>query len=150
MATASNTGPGGCLYVNTSTISGAGQGLFTKRALNPNEVIAWYEGPVHRVEDCIDSDYCASRAGVWHVDGKNISRYANDAYKSKLHNNARMEWIAKENDGFAWPFLMVGRRGIEAGGEILFSYSDTYWSARSKCIKCKVKQKQAIAPVPEE
>jgi hypothetical protein len=68
------------LYVNTSTISGAGQGLFTKRALNPNEVIAWYEGPVHRVEDCIDSDYCASRAGVWHVDGKNISRYANDAY----------------------------------------------------------------------
>jgi hypothetical protein len=114
------------LYTAPSNISGAGLGLYTTRPIAAGEPIAWYEGEVHTVKTCSDSDYCASRTGSIHVDGIGIARFANDAYKSSFKNNARMEWLTKDAIGFAWPFLMA-RTAINAHTEILYSYGDKYW-----------------------
>lgn len=116
------------MVVKASLIQGAGQGLFTLHDIPAYQPVLWYKGPVHHYSDCKNSDYCASKGGVWHVDGANVARYANDAHCSAFKNNARMEYMSKA-DGFAWPFLM-SVRAIKADEEILFPYTDTYWRHR--------------------
>lgn len=117
------------LYTTASNIENAGQCLFTTRSFSAGEPIAWYSGPVHAADVCENSDYCAGLAASWHVQGENICRYSNDAKGSKFKTNARMEWMAKDDTNFAYPFLLASR-DISIGDEIFFSYHDKYWRNR--------------------
>ena len=83
---------------------------------------------MHYYSKCVCSDYCASRAYKYHIDGTNIARYANDGRNSTFSNNSRMEWM-EDDTGFAWPFL-IATRDIKKNEEILFDYGYHYWSKR--------------------
>ncbi len=132
------------LIVKTSSLPGAGKGLFTKKPIKKNakvieykgEIIDWkeYEKRVKEDKDgylfYINKKRCIDAFGT----PEHKARYANDAQglsKVKgLKNNAIYEIFGEQ-------CFIVSTRNIEAGEEIFVSYSKDYWD----CIRYNIKHK---------
>ncbi len=119
------------LFVKTSTLPNAGNGLFTKIDLKKGDVVTEYIGRRRtwaQVEDDVDNGY------IYHIDDENVidaknnkasfGRYANDAAGLQrvqgLHNNS--EYFEKEKKVF-----IRAKKNIAAGHEIFVSYGNRYW-----------------------
>lgn len=127
------------LTVKTSTLPGAGKGLFTKQPIKKGERIVEYTGNVitwKEAQKDVDNGYIFFINNKRVIDAKHdessIARYANDARGLKrvkgMKNNA--EYVIEK-----------GRVYIEAiadipkGAEIFVSYSKEYWDVLRQNIK---------------
>ena len=120
------------LYIDTSTLPGAGKGLFTKEPIKKGTRIIEYKGRVTTWKDIVDSGifnayvYFMKKNHV--IDAKNYikakARYANDARgltKIKgITNNA--EYVVEDGRVF-----IHAAKNIAAGGEIFVAYGKEYW-----------------------
>lgn len=119
------------LEVKQSTITGAGQGLFTKTAILKGTYIIEYKGRIttwKEVKHQWDNPYLYTISDSYIIDAKNhkksLARYANDAKgltRTKgITNNA--EFV---NEGKR--VFIIATKAIKAGEEILVSYGKGYW-----------------------
>lgn len=119
------------LFVKTSTLPGAGLGLFAKVDFKKGDIITEYKGRRRtwpQVEDDVDNCY------IYHIDDDNVidaqknlssfGRYANDATGltrvSGIRNNA--EYFEEDNRVY-----IRATRNIAAGNEVLVAYGKGYW-----------------------
>lgn len=120
------------LFIQDSTIPGAGQGLFTKVFIPKGTRIIQYTGKVTRWEDADHQDglnayiYFLSEDHVIDANKrkKSLGRYANDArgvkkIKGILNNSIYVEEGLK--------VYIDAAKDIPAGGEILVGYGKEYW-----------------------
>lgn len=125
------------LFVQESTIPGAGQGLFTRVAIPKGTRIIEYTGKVSTWENADHQEglnayiYYMSDDNV--IDAskrkKSLGRYANDArgmkkIKGLLNNSVYVEEGLK--------VFIESTKPIPAGGEILVSYGKEYWDILKK------------------
>lgn len=110
------------LYVNKSTIPGAGLGLFAGEDIKAGDRISRYWGEVNG--DNPDSSYLLDLEDGRYVDAKMATdcpaRYANDA-RDDFANNA--EFILT---GSVYAYIF-STRDISKGEEIFVSYGEEYW-----------------------
>jgi SET domain-containing protein len=125
------------LYITTSQIPSAGDGLHTAIPIFKDEVISLFKGEIltnkqtaERVLDNTDQYFIAMLDGTI-MDSKNtdcFAKYANDAIgaaKSNFTNNSKIE-INEEDE-----VCLVATRKIKAGEEIFCSYGKRYWKKHS-------------------
>jgi len=125
------------LFVQPSTIPGAGQGLFTRSFIPKGTRIVEYKGKITTWEDADHQEglnpyiYFVNDDHV--IDAlkrkKSLARYANDARGLKrikgITNNA--EYVEEGTKVY-----IEATRDIPAGGEILVSYGKEYWDTLKK------------------
>jgi uncharacterized protein len=122
------------LYVQNSTIEGAGLGLFTAIDIHCDEVITFFKGKILtqkqitvRINNNVDQYFINLRDGSV-MDSKDTScfaKYANDAEgksQSVFRNNA-MITINEEDH-----VCLVALRKIKVGDEIFCGYGKKYWT----------------------
>ncbi|MBN9296037.1 MAG: SET domain-containing protein-lysine N-methyltransferase [Filimonas sp.] len=120
------------LLVKTSTLPGAGKGLFTSKDIAKGDRIVEYKGKITSWKEAAHEDngyiFYATRNHV--IDArhfpKHLARYANDArgigrVKGKINN---AEYVKKEGKVF-----IEATKNIPAGSEIFVSYGPEYWQA---------------------
>ena len=132
------------LVVKRSTLPGAGNGLFTKKAIPKGTRIVEYKG---RISSWKDSDHRNGDNGYiyyvkrYHVIDalpykKALARYANDARgisRTKgITNNS-----AYEEDGLK--VYITATKNIPANGEIFVGYGKEYWDVIRENRREKVK-----------
>ncbi len=119
------------LQVKSSTLPGAGKGLFAKVDFPRGSIIVEYEGKRctwKDVEDDVDNGY------IYHIDDENVidaakfpdafGRYANDAAGLQKLSGVKNNAIYHEEGKRV--FIKATRR-IQAGTEIFVSYGRLYW-----------------------
>jgi hypothetical protein len=125
------------LTVNTSTIEGAGLGLFATRNIGAGEVVCCYSGLVHnfksknelqdqsymlylRYNQVFDEDIFIDAKEITEIKG----RYINDPLNVDLWN---VEWdsSAKFKDTLQCAVLAI--KDISIGDELFISYGKEYW-----------------------
>src|SRR5215212_6508211 len=124
------------LFVENSSIPGAGKGLFTSVNIEKGQIIIEYTGEINTWEEVRrDSTnmyiYFVSEDHV--INAKNfpdaIARYANDAHGitrvDGIHNNSR--FVNREGKIF-----IKATKFIPAGSEILVEYGKGYWNTIKK------------------
>ena len=135
------------LFVKTSTIPGAGNGLFTKTFIPKGTRIVEYKGRKTVWKDVKDDDhngyiYSINRNHV--IDALKtksaLARYANDARGltrvKGITNNC--EYVNENYRAF-----IEATKDIPAGAEIFVSYGDDYWNVIRENIRLdKQKQKE--------
>ena len=143
------------LEVKPSTIPGAGNGLFTKVAIEKGTRIVEYKGRIttwKEVEWDSDNKYIYTINPKHVIDAqrtlKALARYANDAKgltKVKgLNNNC-----VYVNDGLRAYIESV--KPIPAGAEILVAYGKDYWDVIRQNIKNELKAaKEKTSPKKEK
>ncbi len=128
------------LFVKESSIPGAGDGLFTEKAILKGERIIEYKGKVTNWEEANHMDglnpyiYFVSDDHV--IDAlrskKSLARYANDARGMKkikgILNNAE---YAEEGVRV----FIEAKKDIPAGAEILVAYGKEYWDVLKENLK---------------
>lgn len=126
------------LYIKTSQITDAGNGLFTAIEIYKEEIIAQFKGEIL-------SDYEAkvrANLGLDHYfmnlpNGKildcsttiGFAKYANDATgfsQSKFNNNSKITLDENEN------VCLIAVRKINCGEEIFCNYGKKYWKKHAK------------------
>ncbi|MEX1132698.1 MAG: SET domain-containing protein-lysine N-methyltransferase [Flavobacteriales bacterium] len=124
------------LYVQASSIPGAGKGLFTAIPIHRGEVIAVFEGErLSAAEAKRRAERSEDGYFVTLLDGSTLdsmhtacfAKYANDVEgpgNSRLRNNAV---ITLDDDDR--PCVMATRT-IKAGGEVFVGYGKAYWRKR--------------------
>jgi hypothetical protein len=134
------------LKVKKSLIPGAGKGLFTTKAIKKGEQIIEYLGEIiewNEYKKRVDKDqdgYLFFINRKCCIDAFNtpqhIARYANDAAGltrvKGLTNNS--EYVITDKT----KCFVVAKKNINAGDEILVSYSKDYW----KCVRYNLKLKE--------
>jgi SET domain-containing protein len=121
------------LYLKTSGILNAGNGLFTSIKIYKNEVISLFKGDIlsdaeakHRAKNKLDHYFISMLNGSI-MDSNHVkcyAKYANDAEGMavlKFKNNSK---IALNEDG---KVCLVALRNITIGEEIFCSYGKSYW-----------------------
>jgi len=135
------------LFVKTSTIPGAGNGLFTKKFIPKGTRIVEYKGRKTIWKEVKDDDhngyiYSINRNHV--IDALKtksaLARYANDAKGltriKGITNNA--EYVNENYRAY-----IEATKDIPAGAEIFVSYGDDYWRVIRENIRLdKQKQKE--------
>jgi len=135
------------LFVKTSTIPGAGNGLFTKKFIPKGTRIVEYKGRKTVWKEVKDDDhngyiYSINRNHV--IDALKtksaLARYANDAKGltriKGITNNA--EYVNENYRAY-----IEATKDIPAGAEIFVSYGDDYWRVIRENIRLdKQKQKE--------
>lgn len=125
------------LFIEASSIPGAGQGLFTNVFIPKGTRIIEYTGKVTNWENADHQD--GLNAYIYFVNDdhvidaakrkKSLARYANDARGMKkikgIVNNA--EYVEEGNRVF-----IDATKNIEAGSEILVGYGKEYWDVLKK------------------
>ena len=120
------------LYIKSSTLPGAGKGLFTKSEIKKGTRIIEYKGKVTTWKEVVNGGifnayvYYIKRDHV--IDAKNylksVARYANDARgltrKKGITNNAT---YVQENGRV----YIEATKTIKANDEILVAYGKDYW-----------------------
>lgn len=128
------------LEVATSTIEGAGNGLFAKSSIPKGEVVCYYSGFRHHYQSqkrLKDRAYVLKLQNGWpKFDRKNdgfvdalptrnvLARFINDP-RNEEKCNAKFEHIQEPG---IWYCPVVAQRDIEAGEEVFISYGPRYWS----------------------
>jgi hypothetical protein len=135
------------LYVKTSTLPGAGKGLFTKKFIPKGTRLVEYKGrtrswkEVQQDEDESPYIYYVKRNFVIDAlnDKKAMARYANDARGLQrvkdINNNA--EYV---EDGVR--VFIEAAKDIPAGGEIFVSYGPEYWQVIRHNMRIDEKEKK--------
>ena len=137
------------LYVKTSTLPGAGKGLFTKKFIPKGTRIVEYKGrtrswkEVKADEDESPYIYYVKRNFVIDAlnDKKAMARYANDARGLQrvkdINNNAEYT-----EDGVR--VFIEAAKDIPAGGEIFVSYGPEYWQVIRHNMRIDEKEKKRL------
>ena len=113
------------LEIRTSTILGAGRGVFTNDTIEPNQFIDQYMGEEMRYL-CCGAYFVAFRDRPGGIDAQSFPRcymaMINDAYGSPYLNNCRLvEDATGQID--VWS---INR--IHPGEELFMSYGNEYWN----------------------
>jgi uncharacterized protein len=129
------------LVVKTSTIPGAGKGLFTKVPIEKGTRIVEYKG---RITTWKEVEYDSENRYIYTVNPKHVidakrtlkalARYANDArglskVKGITNNSIYV------NDGLR--AFIEAVKDIPAGGEVLVAYGKEYWDVMRQNEKAK-------------
>lgn len=135
------------LEVKTSTIPGAGKGLFTKKEIEKGVLILEYIGKITSWKD-VDHEN-GNNAYIYYVNRnyvidankhlKSLARYANDAkglQKPKGFKN-NCEYVKEHGKIFIRSLYK-----IPAGGEIFVSYGKEYWDVIQKNMEIDRRQKE--------
>lgn len=137
------------LYVKTSTLPGAGKGLFTKKFIPKGTRIVEYKGrtrtwkEVQQDEEESPYIYYVKRNFVIDAlnDKKAMARYANDARGLQrvkdINNNAEYA-----EDGVR--VFIEAAKDIPAGGEIFVSYGPEYWQVIRHNMRIDEKEKKKL------
>jgi hypothetical protein len=137
------------LYVKTSTLPGAGKGLFTKKFIPKGTRIVEYKGRTRTWKEVQQDEqespyiYYVKRNFVIDAlnDKKAMARYANDARGLQrvkdINNNA--EYI---EDGVR--VFIQAAKDIPAGGEIFVSYGPEYWQVIRHNMRIDEKEKKKL------
>lgn len=137
------------LYVKTSTLPGAGKGLFTKKFIPKGTRIVEYKGrtrtwkEVQKDEDESPYIYYVKRNFVIDAlnDKKAMARYANDARGLQrvkdINNNA--EYV---EDGVR--VFIQAAKDIPANSEIFVSYGPEYWQVIRHNMRIDEKEKKKM------
>lgn len=137
------------MYVKTSTLPGAGKGLFTKKLIPKGTRIVEYKGrtrtwkEVRQDEEESPYIYYVKRNFVIDAlnDKKAMARYANDARGLQrvkdINNNA--EYV---EDGVR--VFIEAAKDIPAGGEIFVSYGPEYWQVIRHNMRIDEKAKKEL------
>ena len=131
------------LFVKSSTIPGAGKGLFTKEAIPKGSRIVEYKGRKTTWKEVKNDDtnfyiYTVNRNHV--IDARRtlsaLARYANDA-----KGFTRVKGITNNcvyvNDGTR--AFIESVKNIPAGAEIFVDYTKEYWDVLKENIRAKKK-----------
>ncbi len=122
------------LRVKTSSIPGAGRGVFATRHIRPGEVIGQYTGDLLRGDYSSRSD--PNTGGVYYLQLNNhlcvdaartdthVSRFINDPRGTGQRPNCKFA-----HDGRTSIVRVRATRHIQPGQELLLSYGRTYWDA---------------------
>lgn len=111
----------------TSTIEGAGRGLFTKVAIKESDTIGYYTGEIIGEKEFYDPDRPFSAYVLWvcrtHIivgDGPkaNYTRFINHSDEPNAFLVVSSRWKTARFEAL---------RDIEPGEEIFFDYGDDYW-----------------------
>lgn len=124
------------LQVKTSTLPGAGKGLFTKVDIPKGTIIIEYKGRVttwDKVKDNAHNAYIYYISSRHVIDAepfpKEIARYANDARGltrlKGTSNNCVYERIGRQ-------VFVRAAKDISAGSELLVSYGKGYWDTQRR------------------
>ena len=137
------------LYVKTSTLPGAGKGLFTKKFIPKGTRIVEYKGRTRTWKEVQQDEqespyiYYVKRNFVIDAlnDKKAMARYANDARGLQrvkdINNNA--EYV---EDGVR--VFIEAAKDIPAGGEIFVSYGPEYWQVIRHNMRIDEKAKKEL------
>ena len=137
------------LYVKTSTLPGAGKGLFTKKFIPKGTRIVEYRGRTRSWKEVQQDEqespyiYYVKRNFVIDAlnDKKAMARYANDARGLQrvkdINNNA--EYV---EDGVR--VFIEAAKDIPAGGEIFVSYGPEYWQVIRHNMRIDEKAKKEL------
>jgi uncharacterized protein len=131
------------LVVKTSTIPGAGKGLFTKVPIEKGTRIVEYKG---RITTWKEVEYDSENRYIYTINPKHVidakrtlkalARYANDA-----RGISKVKGITNNciyvNDGLR--AFIEAVKDIPAGGEVLVAYGKEYWDVMRKNEKEKSK-----------
>ncbi len=121
------------LYIQTSQIPNAGQGLFTAIDIYKNEIIARFEGEIlnkneaGRRADLLQDQYFINLTNGKIMDSAPVhcfAKYANDAEGAAttgFKNNAIIGLDLNEG------VCLIAKRKIKAGEEIFCGYGAAYW-----------------------
>lgn len=128
------------LEVATSTIEGAGNGLFALSSIPKGEIVCYYTGYRHHYQSqkrLKDRAYVLKLQNGWpKFDRKNdgfvdalptrnvLARFINDP-RNEEKCNVKFEHIQEPG---IWYCPVVAQRDIEAGEEVFISYGPRYWS----------------------
>ena len=113
--------------VKASSIEGAGQGLFTKVRLEPEDTIGYYTGEVISSEEFHHPDrpfsayvlwVCHSHIIVGEGPKANYTRFINHSDQPNASLTVSSRWKSARFEAL---------RTIEPGEEIFFDYGDDYW-----------------------
>ncbi|MBS1735559.1 MAG: SET domain-containing protein [Bacteroidetes bacterium] len=135
------------LFIKRSTIPASGKGLFTKKKIEKGQRIVEYKGKVTTWKKVNESDifngyvYYINRNHV--IDAqkniKTFGRYANDANGlSKIKDVRNNSTYVNDGD----KIYIEATRNIDAGGEILVSYSKGYWDVVRENIRIEEEEKK--------
>jgi uncharacterized protein len=137
------------LYVKTSTLPGAGKGLFTKKFIPKGTRIVEYKGRTRTWKEVQQDEqespyiYYVKRNFVIDAlnDKKAMARYANDARGLQrvkdINNNAEYA-----EDGVR--VFIEAAKDIPAGGEIFVSYGPEYWQVIRHNMRIDEKAKKEL------
>jgi hypothetical protein len=118
--------------VRPSTISGAGDGLFTRVSINEEETIGFYTGELITYDELANgrfsgSDYLLGLTRRWLIAGEGpkagYTRYINHHSEPNALLITSTRWKTAR---------FVATRTIAAGEEIFFNYGELYWEAAGK------------------
>ncbi|MEM7791885.1 MAG: SET domain-containing protein-lysine N-methyltransferase [Verrucomicrobiota bacterium] len=113
--------------IRTSTIKGAGRGLFTKVRIRQEDTIGFYTGEIIDEKEFYNPDRPWSAYVLWvcrtHIivgDGPkaNYTRYINHSDKPNAFLIVSSRWKTARFEAL---------RNIAPGEEIFFNYGDDYW-----------------------
>lgn len=113
--------------IRTSTIAGAGKGLFAKRRIGEEDTIGYYTGTIIGEKEFYDPDRPFSAYVLWvsrnHIivgEGPlaNYTRYINHSATPNAFLVTSGRWKTARFEAL---------RTIEPGEEIFFNYGDDYW-----------------------
>lgn len=118
------------LEVKTSSIPGAGKGLFTQVDIDEGSEIAEFTGKVITDSEAQELSGERSHYLIARSDGNLLDVYesdspairANDAHDTQFNNNSE---IIEDDNGRIW---LVATRDIYAGEEIFCEYGQEYWN----------------------
>ncbi len=128
------------LRLKTSTIPGAGRGLFALRHIRPGEMIGWYTGDYMRGDFSNTDD--PSTGGTYYLQLNNqlcidaartdthVSRFINDPRGSGKRANCIFAV-----DGRTSLVRVRATRHIQPGQELLLSYGQPYWNAQNSLLQ---------------
>ena len=135
------------LFIDKSTIPGAGKGLFTREAIKKGTRIIEYKGRIRTWkevnEGTVFNGYIFYINDKRVIDGKNykksLARYANDAKGLTKHKHIfnNTEYSVEEGKVY-----VDAIKNIPAGGEILVAYGKDYWNAIKHNMKVEEKEKK--------
>ena len=127
------------LYIDESTLAGAGKGLFTDTLIKRGERVVEYTGDIITWKECERRNnamkdgigayyfYVSAKKCIdaqYHLDS--MARYCNDANGFTkilgLKNNARFEIIKGK-------VYIIASRNLQPGVEIFVPYGKEYWQA---------------------
>ncbi|WP_232730409.1 SET domain-containing protein [Lacinutrix sp. Bg11-31] len=122
------------LYIKTSQIQNAGNGLFTAIDIFKNEIITLFKGEILDAKEAEErAKQNSDRYFINLLDGTIMdsmhtncfAKYANDAINSDFKKNAEITLDANDN------VCLKAIKKIKSGEEIFCSYGKRYWKKHS-------------------
>jgi len=117
--------------IRTSTIEGAGRGLFTKVRIEPEDTIGYYTGEIIDEQEFYRPDRPFSAYVLWvcrtHIivgEGPkaNYTRFINHGDEANVFLIVSSRWKTARFEAL---------RTIEPGEEIFFDYGEDYWESET-------------------